>query len=581
MTGRAARWRGSSAGRNGTAPTRLRFLTRCWRGRAEPPCFSGEPVAPAAPASMLARPQREGRRMRRSISLALSALIVLSSAAPVAVAQSQEELRQLAFMQREMDRQRRAYEARLDALLAANEQLSARVDQITQLVSAPSQNTSIAEARGAETEARYAAAALIVDGAPEEQRAAELLASGDVRGGFALLEQAAAQGADSAAERWRRLGALAYEADVQTALRAYSEAARLSPNDPDTLTRLCVLQSRTANLAGARQTCAAALRVAVRDKDRLQALIATDAVYSLTGEHSASEAISGEIRTLARSVFEAEPSIDSMGNLLNILTLQLMTDAGLGNIDAVLVRAGEIAALAQEDIPGVDPATRDARLLRSDMVLAAAYAHMTDPSRMLGAFEESIAILREVAVEHPNHTLTQMRLWDRHNGRAGIYQLMGDTAAALREYDEAERIARAMFDSDPTDSAKAIILISTVLMSMQSRFSDPAAIEDGRARLADVDARLAALAAADREHAMFEVMYAFVHAMVGIIDEVRRMQGVSLDHDPRAMIEEARAVMAPHLESGRVPPEMRPLWTQLEMLIRMMPAEASPGDASP
>ena len=88
-----------------------------------------------------------------------------------------------------------------------------------------------------------AAAALVAERSPAADAAARAIAAGDFAAAVATLERDARAATEDAAERWRRLGALARAQDTAKARQAYEEAFKLEPGDFLDLCRACALAS--------------------------------------------------------------------------------------------------------------------------------------------------------------------------------------------------------------------------------------------------------------------------------------------------------------------------------------------------
>jgi hypothetical protein len=106
----------------------------------------------------------------------------------------------------------------------------------------------------------------IVDEDKEETLALALIAEGQRDEGFARLETAASEETQRTAEKWTRIGAIAYDLDKARARDAYARAVALVPE-----TWRCIylgrLQAQTGDLAAARVTLETAL-ARVADNDR-------------------------------------------------------------------------------------------------------------------------------------------------------------------------------------------------------------------------------------------------------------------------------------------------------------------------
>jgi tetratricopeptide (TPR) repeat protein len=154
----------------------------------------------------------------------------------------------------------------LDELRAENAAMAAKIDAILAAVSP----AAGAEPIGVEAEAakKGAVVRLVTDTAKAAERATRDIARGDVSGGFDILAKEARAAEAEAANKWRRLGALAVGVDTARARAAYEEAFRLQPEDFWTCVELARLRRKAGDLAASRQAAEAAERAARTDRER-------------------------------------------------------------------------------------------------------------------------------------------------------------------------------------------------------------------------------------------------------------------------------------------------------------------------
>jgi len=157
-------------------------------------------------------------------------------------------------------------QALLEQTRAENAAMRAQIDAVLSYVMPASGAARLSN----ETEAAKKAAVvkLVTDVAPAAQEAARDLAQGDVLAGFDALAREARLAEAEAAEKWRRLGALATGVDTARARAAYEEAFKLQPEDFWTCVELARLRDRVGDTDAAREVAAAAINVA-RDERQL------------------------------------------------------------------------------------------------------------------------------------------------------------------------------------------------------------------------------------------------------------------------------------------------------------------------
>ena len=151
-----------------------------------------------------------------------------------------------------------------------------------------------------------------------DQRARALLLDGEVEGAFATLRAAATtaeiagtQAKNTAdldsAEKWRRLGALAYLVDVEEAREAYTNADRLVPDDFWTVIYLARLSAAAGDLAGAHSAAERALGLAQEERDRGVALDELGDVAVSEGELPAARKAFEDSLAIRKALSERDP----------------------------------------------------------------------------------------------------------------------------------------------------------------------------------------------------------------------------------------------------------------------------------
>lgn len=162
-----------------------------------------------------------------------------------------------------------AIQRAFDEVRAENAAVRTQIDAILAAVSPQAG----AAALGSEAEAakKRGVIGLVTDTAPAAREAVRDLAQGDVREGFDILEREARMAELQAAEKWRRLGALARGVDTARACAAYEEAFRLQPGDFWTCVELARLRREAGNLRAALEAARAVEMAARTQRERFVA----------------------------------------------------------------------------------------------------------------------------------------------------------------------------------------------------------------------------------------------------------------------------------------------------------------------
>jgi hypothetical protein len=123
------------------------------------------------------------------------------------------------------------------------EQMKVQLDRLTKSSEAGAPALTPAERERRDD----AAAALVAERSPAADAAARAIAAGDFGAAVATLERDARAASADAAERWRRLGALARGVGTAKALQAYEAASGSSPaiSGPVSSLRACVARRAT------------------------------------------------------------------------------------------------------------------------------------------------------------------------------------------------------------------------------------------------------------------------------------------------------------------------------------------------
>ncbi|MCZ8086823.1 MAG: hypothetical protein O9257_05740 [Brevundimonas sp.] len=217
----------------------------------------------------------------------------------------------------------------------------------------------------ATADARVDAVQQIVEsGDAAEQEAARLIADGRVDEGFARLREDARAGDQDAAEKWRRLGALAFAVNVTEARAAYQKAAERDPADVWTHIYLSRLDRTTGDLGAARRSAEAALAAATIEKDRGAALSVLGDVARAEGDLPGARKAYEDGLVIRRDLSARDPKNASWRRDLwtSLWHLADLPDGGVTWVEVREALAAEQArgTLFKDDEPFLDEATRRA-----------------------------------------------------------------------------------------------------------------------------------------------------------------------------------------------------------------------------
>ena len=239
--------------------------------------------------------------------------------------------------------------------------MKAKIDAILAAVSPPSAEPALGNE--AEAAKKGAVVGLVTDTAPAAREAARDLARGDVREGFDVLERQARMAELQAAEKWRRLGALARGIDTARARAAYEEAFRLQPSDFWTCVELASLRRRAGDLRAALEAARAAETAARTERERFVANITLADVLVLAGDLQGAKArfeasllVSERLAEQNPGSAEAQRDLSvSMNKLGDVLVLAGDLQGAKARFEASLLVSERLA----EQNPGSAEAQRD------------------------------------------------------------------------------------------------------------------------------------------------------------------------------------------------------------------------------
>jgi tetratricopeptide (TPR) repeat protein len=182
-----------------------------------------------------------------------------------------------------------------------------------------------------------------------------------------LAEQQAAEGAKvnaKAAERYRRLGALAFLDSTQEAMAAYARATELDPEDPEGWNMLGALQLRTGALDAAKGSFERVLALGNRLADKsiqARATVFLGWINFTKGNMTTAEQLSEQAVELAKAASDQKQEMQALGNLAVIYRTRgeldraeamflkgLEIDEALGRKEGMAAKTGNLGSLYQQ-----------------------------------------------------------------------------------------------------------------------------------------------------------------------------------------------------------------------------------------
>lgn len=287
---------------------------------------------------------------------------------------------------------------------------------------------------------------------PTDQQAAKALAAGQIEQGFNALQQAAdafyKAGNANAPNAWRTLGALAFNVAAGRSKLAYEHLFNFQPRQFWDCIFLARLRGIGGQMPEAHEAASAAVAVASDDVERglaraelgLIALASNDAAQAL--QH-AEESIA-----MARRA-GAGPSgqRDLIGRLV------LLGDAALATSETARARAAFVEALALVRKDG-QAAPTDTTVARAvcEVLEKCAAAHASEPAVSAKYIDEAVTLRRRIqpalsATEGKRglaHTLTL---------KAELARTGGDQAGAKAAFEESLALARQLGEADPKNAS--------------------------------------------------------------------------------------------------------------------------------
>jgi tetratricopeptide (TPR) repeat protein len=338
-------------------------------------------------------------------------------------------------------------------------------------------------------------AVLVTSDDPKERRALGLIAEREAREGFALLlsEARAAQAASDTelAERFGRIGRLAFFRDVGAGIEAFEAAVRLNPKDVDSHIRLARLLGKVNRTTEARARLENAVALADKplDKAEARARLAEHLLWN-GGVGEAADAAARAI-TDARVLVEHNP----LGREQLALALTFAGRIALKQGDSNAAAAHMRAAIAEARALCAASQSPPSRLR-----LCEALAHASNAIRRAEGLDagvqmalEATGIAREVAARPDAPPDAQRDVSLSLIGLGDLAASAGDRATAEACFTEALKIAKARAAADPKDSqAQRDVSLSLIRLgdlaasagdraTAEARFTEALKIAKGRA----------------------------------------------------------------------------------------------------
>ena len=293
-------------------------------------------------------------------------------------------------------------------------------------------------------------------GDPEERRALELIADGDLEGGLSRLVELADVATGETAARWRRIGRLAYGVDTARALAAYEKVVALGGGDPWDAVYLGRLHARAGNLAAARriveETLAALPPHLERDRAALldvlgdlfmrmgdlpQALKSHQAALAIAERLAASDLKNAEWQ---RNLSVSHNKVGDVQRVQGDLAGALASYRASMEIREGLAASDPKNAQWQRDLSVSHNRIGNIQRVQGDLAGA------------LKSYRALMAIAERLAASDPKNTEWQRDLSVSHNKIGNIQRVQGDLAGALKSYQADLMIAERLAASDPKNA---------------------------------------------------------------------------------------------------------------------------------
>jgi len=292
---------------------------------------------------------------------------------------------------------------------------------------------------------------IVETGDAAERAAAELLAEGRLDEGFARLRDDAQADDRKAADKWRRLGALAYAVDAAVAAEAYGRAAERDPADVWTHLYLGRLHRTLGDLAAARRAVETALATASDPRDRSCALDELGNVAVAEGDLPGARKAYEDALAIAKDLSARDPK----------------NTEWLRDLSVSYNKLGDVA-VAEGDLPGARKAYEDGLVIRKDLSardpknttwlrdLSISYNKLGDVAVAEGdlpgarkAFEDSLVIHKDLSARDPKNTEWRRDLSVSYDRLGDVAVAEGDLPGARKAYEDALVIRIDLSARDP------------------------------------------------------------------------------------------------------------------------------------
>ncbi len=294
-----------------------------------------------------------------------------------------------------------------------------------------------------------------IEDSPEtaDRRARALLEQGEKEGAFATLRAAArtaeAAGLEAktaadadAAEKWRRLGALAYLVNAAEALEAYESAARLDPADFWTWISLARLHGFAGRTDRREAHATSALTSASDDWERSLALDEIGDVRSARNDLKGALEAYEEGLAIRRKLAASDPSHAERQRDVSVSLNKIGDVRSARNDLKGALEAYEEGLAIRRKLAASDPSHAERQ--RDVSVSLNKIGDVRSAKRLKGAleaYEEGLAIRRKLAASDPSHAERQRDVSVSLDRVGDVRRARNDLKGALEAYEEGLEIA--------------------------------------------------------------------------------------------------------------------------------------------
>lgn len=354
---------------------------------------------------------------------------------------------------------------------------------------------AIGVALDAEQVTRQAIQDTLEKGDPEELRALAMIAEGDIQNGLDLLEEQATSATSVASDKWRRVGELASNVDIDRALAAFTEASRLEPNDFETWLRIGQLERLADDLKAAESAFIKAMALAetqATESEYGAALVELGAVLRAQGDLQAPlEHFQAALEIAERLVEEDSGDTELQRGLFVVQTNLGELQWARADFSAALT-SYRAAMSAVQRLSEVEPENSKHRrdLVLTHARIGSVHLARQDTPAALESYRDSLKIADGLAEQEPNNPGWQYSRMVAHYSLGVARQAQGEALLALKSYQAALEIADLLVDQDPNNAEwqSALSQIHAGFGTVQLQQDEAsAALESYRAALAVAD----------------------------------------------------------------------------------------------